>query len=142
MKKFIGLFLVIITVACSMEDPRFIFLNSTLQPEDVIGEWYSVGKPYPAIVGSGIMVVSDTVVWKLQRQGTFIFDSLFYIKEFHSGVLSSNPVGVPQQHGSVMYVGGHNTDELDYGTLKFRMPCYDSLWVSYSGLWEYLARKR
>jgi hypothetical protein len=137
MKNVISLLFVLMTVACSMDDPKFIFLNSTLQPEDVLGEWYNVGKPKPVLVGGVIIVVSDTVVWKLQREGTFIYDSIFYIRETHYG----NGDPGPQQSGSVMYVDGQNTDELNYGTLKFRMPCYDSLGISYSGLWEYLARK-
>jgi hypothetical protein len=136
MKKFLSL-LFLMTVACSMDDARYLFLSSTLQPEDVLGEWFSTGKPYPALVGGGVVVVSDTVIWKLQREGTFIYDSIFYIRETHYG--NGNPG--PQQYGSVMYVEGQNTDELNYGTLIFRMPCYDSLWISNSGLWEYLARK-
>jgi len=143
MNKIFGILLILMTVACSMgpDEQRMLFMSNTLQPDDILGEWCSVGKPYAAMNGGAIVVVSDTVIWKLQRPGNFIFDSLFFIKEFHSGSAAPNPVGVPQQSGSVVYMSGRNSDELSYGLLKFRMPSYDSLWVEYLGNWEYLARK-
>lgn len=144
MKRIISL----ISLICAMfffgcpagiNDPRFVFMSGTLQPDDILGDWYNVGKPYVGMSGGVAVVMIDTIVWKLSRQGEFIFDSLQFVKEYHSASsLNPNPV---QQSGKVIYGSGQNTDELDYGILKFRMPCYDSLWISFAGQWEYLARK-
>jgi hypothetical protein len=142
MKKIISLISVLLIFACSagVNDPRFIFQSGTLQPDDILGTWGSVGKPYVGVSGGVMVVMTDTIVWRLSRQGEFIFDSLQFVKEFHSSSLNPNSVGIPQQSGKVIYESGQNTDELNYGILKFRMPNYDSLWVNYAGQWEYLAR--
>lgn len=122
-------------------DPHFLFQSETLQPDDILGEWYRVDKPYVGVSGGVMVVMSDTTIWKLSREGEFIFDSLTFIKEFHSASLIQNQVGIPQQSGKVIYESGQNSDELNYGMLRFRMSNYDSLTIYFAGQWEFLARK-
>ena len=143
MKKIISLLCMLLFISCNagVNDPRFVFQSGTLQPDDILGDWYSVGKPYVGVSGGVMVVMTDTTLWKLSRQGEFIYDSLQFVKEYHSSSLNPNQVGIPQQSGKVIYESGQNTDELNYGILKFRMPVYDSLWINYAGQWEYLVRK-
>lgn len=142
MKKIAGLISALLIFACSagVIDPRYAFMSGTLQPDDILGNWYNVSEPYVGVRGGAMVVMVDTTVWKLSRQGEFVFDSVQFVKEFHSASALPNPVGVPQQSGKVLYESGQNTDELNYGILKFRMPNYDTLWINFAGQWEYLAR--
>lgn len=143
MNKFIALLFITLFCVCNIPtagQPGYLFMSNTLQPDDILGPnggpsiWYSVGEPY----AYNNKVYFDTIIWRLERPGSYIYDSLFFVREKH---IATNPGDVPQQSGKVKYVDGQNTGELDYGLLKFRMPTYDSIDICLLGSWEYLTRK-
>jgi len=137
MRKFILILLLALSVYPYVHNNHnndmILFMPNCLEVSDIVGTWGKLSEPYAI----NNMILYDTVKWTI-IPGRYSAYDILCIKEISSSCYKPSPFGnIPNQvQGKVRFYGGTGTDELDYGSLKFRRPEYEIIMIQENGVWE------